>query len=423
MPVMVKILVSLAIIVAVQRLTGKLLAGVAAGTLLLAFWSGHTFHSFARVLATSFLSKESLDNYMLLGIIFLVIWFSSQLSVTGVMKDLTGAVTGVFSRRTAMAVLPALIGLLPMPGGALFSAPLVDDCDDRKEIDNLLKTKINYWFRHIWEYWWPLYPGAIVAMDITGLDPAVFIAAMFPLSVLSVLTGRLFFLGKIARGGKKGATRFEAFLRPLFPIGVLLAVYVVIQMVFPFMKNTSKYLPMALGIVGAITAQQIAHPISTRKWFEILVSKKAFEMAAIVAIIRIYGAFIEAQIPGGDFLITQLRTEMAAAGIPPLLLIIALPFVASLTSGIAVGFVGASLPIVMQLIGEHPSTAMVVSTAVLAYGSGYIALLLSPVHVCLIVTNEHFKTSLIASLKGMIPPAAVLFAGICLWAYLIRMLF
>ena len=119
----------------------------------------------------------------------------------------------------------------------------------------------------------------------------------------------------------------------------------------------------------------------------------------------------------------QPGEEMAAAGIPSLLLIIALPFIASLTTGIAVGFVGASMPIVMQLIGDQPPTTLVVSTAVLAYGSGYIAMLITPVHVCLIVTNEHFKTGLFSSIRGMLMPVAVLFACICTWAYLLRVLF
>jgi hypothetical protein len=260
-------------------------------------------------------------------------------------------------------------------------------------------------------------------MDITGLDPAVFIAALFPLSLFSVLTGIPFFLGKIPRGTRKGSGKYGNIFRPLLPVGVLLLVYAVVQLVFPIIKNTSRYLPMAFGIVAAMIAQQMARPLTRKEWFGIVTSKKAFVMAGIVAVIRIYGAFIEAEIPGKGFLIAQLRGEMVEAGIPPLLLIIALPFIASLTTGIAVGFVGASMPIVMQLIGEQPPTVLVVSTAVLAYGSGYIAMLISPVHVCLIVTNEHFKTGLFSSIRGLIPPVAVLFACICTWAYLIRLLF
>jgi uncharacterized protein len=416
MPVIVKILLSLALILVVQRLTGKLLLSVAAGTLLLAFWAGHTFKSFAIVSANRFFS---FDNYMLLLIIFLVIWLSEQMARTGLMKDLVGVATGLFSHRAAMAILPALIGLLPMPGGALFSAPLVDDCDEDKKLAPLTKTKINFWFRHIWEYWWPLYPGVIVAMDITGLPPFVFIAAMVPLTLAAVAIGFLFLLRKVEKRKGERKAVIKVFLSYMLPVFVLIAVYILIQLILPGFKNINKYLPMAVSIVAAIVCQQILRPLGGKDWLKILLSKKAFLMAALIAVIRIYGAFIEARVPAGEFLIDQLKNELSLAGIPTLLLIIILPFIAAMTTGVAVGYVGASMPIVMQLIGVDASAAVLVSTAVLAYGSGYVGLLLSPVHVCLIVTNEHFKTGLLSSIKHLLAPAAVLLATVFGWSLLL----
>ena len=47
---------------------------------------------------------------------------------------------------------------------------------------------------------------------------------------------------------------------------------------------------------------------------------------------------------------------------------------------------------------------MLAATA-LAFGFGYMGMMLSPVHVCLIVTNEHFQTRLPHSLRGLLAPA------------------
>jgi hypothetical protein len=44
----------------------------------------------------------------------------------------------------------------------------------------------------------------------------------------------------------------------------------------------------------------------------------------------------------------------------------------------------------------------------LSYVCGFAGMILSPVHICLIVTNEHFKTRLLHSLTGLIKPAAVM---------------
>src|SRR5262249_16135590 len=53
--------------------------------------------------------------------------------------------------RLVLALPPALVGLLPMPAGALVSAPLVNDAAGSKPVSPEARTFINYWFRHLWE--------------------------------------------------------------------------------------------------------------------------------------------------------------------------------------------------------------------------------------------------------------------------------
>jgi len=106
------------------------------------------------------------------------------------LNDMVSWVTSRMHTRLSMAVLPAIIGFLPMPGGALFSAPLVDDCDSAQSVSAHRKTAINYWFRHVWEFWWPIYPGVFLAMDIPGLSVSVIIMLLGPLSIIHFLCGR-----------------------------------------------------------------------------------------------------------------------------------------------------------------------------------------------------------------------------------------
>jgi hypothetical protein len=44
--------------------------------------------------------------------------------------------------------------------------------------------------------------------------------------------------------------------------------------------------------------------------------------------------------------------------------------------------------------------------ASLAYVSGYVGMMLSPVHICLLVTKDYFKASLAASYLHIYKPAA-----------------
>jgi hypothetical protein len=99
-----------------------------------------------------------------------------------------------------------------------------------------------------------------------------------------------------------------------------------------------------------------------------------------------------------------------------LAIVMLLPFVVGLTTGVCVGFVGASFPVVFSLLGPEAATGERLATLVLAYGFGYMGMMLSPVHVCLIVTNEHFRTRLVHSLRGLLAPAAAVLAGVLAYA-------
>ena len=90
--------------------------------------------------------------------------------------------------------LPALVGLLPMPAGAAFSAPLVASVDTEDELEPAHKAAINYWFRHLWEYWWPLYPGVLLAITYSGLSAAIFYLIQIPFTLVAAATGYFFIL-------------------------------------------------------------------------------------------------------------------------------------------------------------------------------------------------------------------------------------
>jgi len=134
-------------------------------------------------------------------------------------------------------------------------------------------------------------------------------------------------------------------------------------------------------------------------------------MAGIIAAMQIYSAFINAKLPGGT-LMGVMDAELHAWGIPLWAVTILIPFISGLTMGVAFGFVGASFPIVISLLGPDPAFGALLSTAALAYGFGYLGMMLSPVHVCLLVTNEHFNTRLHRTLPPLLGPAAVVAAAV-----------
>jgi hypothetical protein len=405
-PALLKILGSLAVILVLSRMTKNLLVSIFLGAVVLAFWAGHDPAGAVSVAWERFSSR---DNLFLMLIIVLIIWLSAQMAETGIMNSLVVSFQSRVSNRAAMALLPALVGLLPMPGGALFSAPLVDDCDEEKQVQPHLKGRINYWFRHIWEYWWPLYAGVLLAVELSGLEIWHFIAAGFPVTLFSVLGGWLFLLRRIPRKRRAGHARFDA--SALIPVFIVIAVYAFLGLLVPGTARISKYFPIAAGIVAAVIYLQLRNPLSLRRWKKILLNRKTVSLALLVAVIRVYGAFLEAPLPDGGFIVEQMRGELARTGVPVLPLIMIIPFIAGLTTGIALGMVGASFPIIISLAGADPSPAVLLATAVLGYAAGHVGQLVSPVHVCFVVTNDYFGTSLARSLKGLAGPCFFVLLG------------
>ncbi len=414
-PYFLRIIIALGIILVVNKFTGFLSIAVLAGSLTLGFWAGFGIQEVGLIAWQRF---TSLDNIFLLLVIFAVIWLSSQMSETGIMKDLVDSIRSLATRRIAMAILPAVLGLLPMPGGALFSAPLIDSCDEKKEVQPILKTKINYWFRHIWEYWWPIYPGVLLAIDISGLSVWQFIALQLPITIVVIAIGYIFILRKIDDAKQSLGKQVNNLFLLVLPIIVIILIYAFIRLFIPVVYNFSKYLPMFIGILFAIFLIQKQRPLGLQDWKSIIFSKKTFNLVFIVVLIRIYGAIIEAKLPSGNFIMDFVRVELNSIGIPVIFIIMLIPFISAMTTGLSVGFVGISFPIVISLIGQSPNFFVLSSTVVLAYCFGYMGMLLSPVHVCLIVTNKYFKTRLMHSLFSLVKPVTVLMIIIILY-YLI----
>ncbi len=416
-PFIVRILLSLVLILTIHRRTGKLEPAIAAGTVLLAFWLGYGAADAARVAVDRALSP---DNLFMVAVVTLVIVLSEAMSRTGMMRDLVAGVRARLPRKAAMAVLPALIGLLPMPGGALFSAPLVDDCDPERNVDPIVKVKANYWFRHVMETWWPLYPGVLIAVELSGIPVTRFIIVQFPVFLVSLAAGYLFILRRVPSSPFRTGDRSNPVLRPMLPTLSVVLVFVAIKLLIPSLAEYSGYLPIVIGLFVGLAVLQVQRPLPAPVWLRALFSGRTLSMIAVIVLIRIYGAFIELPLPDGTLLMERIRLELNAAGIPVAAFVMLLPFLSGLMTGLTVGFVGSSFPVVMSLLGPSPDPGVLLSTVVLAFGFGYAGMLLSPVHVCLIVTNRHFGTGLLQSILRLVLPTTAMLLGVVILSLLLR---
>ena len=426
MPILLRLLGSLAIIVLINAWSRSLTIATLVGTVVFALWCGHPLWMSPdgpdSVPVIAWRALVEADNLMLALTIFLLLWMSSLMAASGVMTELVVAVRARVGQRWAMAALPAVIGWLPMPGGAVFSAPMVAECDNDGQVPSIAKSVANYWFRHVWEYWWPLYPGVLLAITLTGLPMWLFVVTMLPLSLASIVIGRLTVLPRIKARDEDdtAAPAGPGFLRLVLPILVTVALAAALGPLLPAVAAANRYLPMVIGLIIGLAVLAHQRSIDRTQWRRVLLAPSTLSLVGLVMVIRIYGAFIDVPLPDGSPVSNVIRDELMAWGIPPLAMVVLIPAAMGLVTGICIGFVGASFPVVLALMIADNSLGERLSTAVLAYGAGYLGMLLSPVHVCLVVSNAYFKTALATSLRRLLMPAALMAVFIIAYWALLR---
>jgi integral membrane protein (TIGR00529 family) len=357
------------------------------------------------------------QNYILPVIILLLLYFTESLSKTGRMERTIKALKEwLKSKHIILAGLPALVGLLPMPAGALFSAPFVASVDEKEELELSHKVAINYWFRHIWEYWWPLYPGVILAMQYSRLPVIVFFLIQIPFTLAAVLGGYIFILRRVkdADDQNRGYGKMDTseVLSAMGPIGLLVIISLLGSAILPILGiegTLANLIAMLTGLIIALGSIFSGHAAAFRPSLRMLMRMDTWLMIALVVGIQAFSAALLCPIDAaGATLITGMRDEFIRTGIPLITVIMLIPFISGMVTGVAFGFVGASFPIVFALVGPEPTTALSAATTAFAYSFGYMGMMLSPMHACFVVTAEYFCVPVFGAYRYIIGPVVII---------------
>lgn len=412
-PSYIKVGVSFAGILLINRLGMSLGLAILICSVALSLWSGTGIPG----IVFQVKSFGMPENYLLPVVILLLLFFTESLNKTGRMERTITTLKSWFkSKKMLLAGLPALVGFLPMPGGAVFSAPLVASLDSPGELDAKQRVAVNYWFRHIWEYWWPLYPGVILAIRYSELPAATFFLIQIPLTFAAVSGGYFFILKKIKKGNpenpRDGKLEFTNIFSALGPIGILVIISVLGSALLPkigLSGTLSSLLSMLIGLILAIALVFSGNSSAWASSLGMLKHTGTWQMVLLVISILVFSATIKAPLDAaGTTLVALMRDEFISAGIPLAAVIMLIPFISGMATGVAFGFVGASFPIVFALVGQNPPLGVAAATTTCAYAFGYMGMMLSPIHVCFVVTCEYFSTPLFANYRYLIAPIVLI---------------
>ena len=315
--------------------------------------------------------------------------FEMVLREQNILSGMMGTIKNSFRFRKAIMIsMPLLIGMLPSLGGAYFSAPMVKEATEGIDMSNEEKAFINYWFRHPWEYILPLYPGIVFASAVSGIALNRLIIGNISCAVMMVFAGFLFSMrssGRTirARQGKDHELlpgNIKAWLSFL-PILAVLALVM------------AAHLELHYALLVVLIPLFLYYRYPAARVLQALRYGFSPEVIVMIAGIMLFKETMEA-----SGAVKNLSAIFIQHGVPVVLVFCALPFTAGMLTGHTVGFVGSTFPLLVTVAGKASPPLIT-----LAFASGFIGVLLSPVHLCLILTREYFAAELSGIYRKTVP--------------------
>ncbi len=315
----------------------------------------------------------------------------AALQTGGLLAGLVARLPG--GRRTAYVLAPALFGLLPVPGGALFSAPILEELGGGRPEE---RAAANVWFRHIILLFYPLSAALITGAKLAKLDLWTAILWQLPWALFLLSVGAIFLLSPFS-GAKPPEGREENARRFWWGLGVLL-----LAPLSDLLLRRTAVLPApevatAFALTVSLFVALSAGP-GLKNLPRLVGRSQPWRFSLVVVGVFLYlGAFQASGLP----------QAMARLPFPLALLVLGL----SLLMGLATGRQQAALSVVIPvyLAAGNSLDGWRFS---LIYQACYLGYLLSPLHPCLVVSVEYARTGLMQTWRRLLLPSGVALAAV-----------
>ena len=349
------------------------------------------------------------DTLTLTGAVFLVLVLAELMRRTNAMELMVGSLQALVpDSRITLGLMPLIVGLLPMLGGAMFSAPMVNEIGSKLELDPARKTFINYWFRHSMEYMFPLYSSLLMMAALLNVTVYDFIRASWPMTVVALVSGIIWGLfgvkdekqkiSQIEVSSANSVTHWRNLFISTWPLVMVILLVVILK------------INMIISLISVIALYLGIKRIHPREWPDVL--KNGIPLRTFTSIM---GVMIFKHVLEDAGAVEQIPLALSSLGLPPLLVAYVVPMIVGLLTGTAAAALALSIPLVAPLLATQPlgtEGALEMSAAVWLYVSSFSGILLSPLHLCLALTREYYGASWSNLYRRIIPAVVfvVLFA-------------
>ncbi len=295
------------------------------------------------------------------------------------------------SKKSSLMMIPALFGLLPVPGGALMSAPIVQQIDSEENANT--KVSINVWYRHMLILVYPLSSALIIASKLTNINLYILVLGLVPSLGVMWLMGYVFLVRKVSPFTEQRERDLKRAFRNLLPI--------LIAPVLDFIGRTFFNFPVpeVFLLVGLIFSIWPALKFGKMKLSSVKMISKKMKIWRFPLIIFSMFIFLEV------FVVSGAPEEIASVDLSVFLLILIGFFL-----GVGTGRIQLPISILIPIyLAQFTVFTMPLLDFIFIYTSIFIGYLITPLHPCVAYSTEYFKTEFIKVVKILGKPILVSF--------------
>lgn len=370
-----------AMILIVVLLRFKVLIGPAilSGGLLIWLFESRSFEKLWVAFTETLTMQRTWD---LLLCLYFVMCLEVELRKSGSLHGMVVTLRNIFSsNKVTLAFMPAFLGLLPSLGGARFSAPIVQEASEGIAVDDEQKSAINLWFRHIFEFSNPLMPGVILACGIANVSIGDLIDQVGWVTILCFVLGWIFLIVPLKITDPEKATNTQHDRTINWKSLILAFGPIVTSFLLIVAFDVQAALAMGLVVVAFIPLYfWFKRPISVKSVFTESLDKKLF--FNVVCILY----FIQLLTVIGT--LDEIVNVFNNSALPQAVIIACLSFIFGVMTGMGQGYIAIVMPIVALMA---PGNIVLVGIA-MVYGMA--GQMVTPTHLCILVTVEYFKSRL-----------------------------
>jgi len=342
-------------------------------------------------------NTETIELAILLTLISIL---ANCMQKTGAIDKLITSLKSIFHKGGTLGLIPAIYGLMPVPGGALFSAPLIDKEGNYFKLNKNQKNFLNVWFRHIW---FPIFPVSsavllLCSAKYANIDIYQLLIANSPSFIVFVFIGIIYlkyFTKNVKIEKYAGKKDFKGLIY-LFPPIIPILLYVVLFIIgFPNLKDNQRNI-FNIGVLVSIVLLFFIINIDFNKYFKIIKESISFNLALIIFGIMIFRQLID--VSGAA---DQIGLMVGNLPFHPIIIIILIPLILGLITGYNLGAIALSYLLVYPFF--YSSGLNIIGFASIIFISSLVGYLISPIHLCNVVSSDYLKTETTSLYKMYVP--------------------